>query len=102
MPRRNRFSDDPYYQIYHQTAWKGDHIRPGFLEHRATVEMYESALDLDERDRRQFWAEYLHYMVSDRSGVKRNDTESNPFWNNWGINPDAFDWQAWREAMGYE
>jgi hypothetical protein len=64
--------------------------------------MYEYGLDLDNRDRRQFWAEYLHYMVSDRSGVKRNDTESNPFWHRWGLNPDTFGWTEWREAMGYE
>lgn len=104
MPPRDRYTDyrdDPWYQIYHQTAYKEDRIRPGYLEQREIVEMYTSALDLDAREAREFWADYLHYMVSDRSHVIRNDRESNPFWDEWGIDPDQFDWHGWREAMGY-
>lgn len=103
MPaRRSRFSDDPYYQIYNQTAWKNNEIRPGFIEHREISEVYEYDLDMDERERRQFFADYLHFMVSDRSHVKRNEPQSNPFWHKYGIDPEHdFDWHAWRQAMGY-
>jgi len=56
---------------------------------------------MSERERRQFWAEYSHYMVSNRFKGMRNDPDSNPFWRKWGINPDTFNWYGWREAMGY-
>ena len=100
-PRRGRFSDDPYYEIYNQTAWKENQIRPGFLEHREISEMYEEDLDMDSRERRQFFADYLHFMVSDRYNGRRND-DQNPFFQKYGIDPERdFDWHAWREAMGY-
>jgi hypothetical protein len=100
-PRRGRFSNDPYYQIYHQTAFKNNRIRPGFLEHRNISETYEYDLDLDERERREFFADYLHFMVSDRYHGRRNDPQ-NPFFQKYGIDPEQdFDWHAWRLAMGY-
>jgi hypothetical protein len=100
MPPRRQFSDDPYYGIYHQTAWKEDQIRPGYLEHRDIANMYEQALDLDRDERLQFWRDYNNYLVSDRNHYRRSDP-GNPFWDKWGIDPDVFDWHSWREAMGY-
>lgn len=110
MPPRSRgqFSDDPYYQIWHDVTvtdpWRSERGHPpatGFYEHRELIDMYAYDLDLDERQKRQFWADYNLYMVSHRTNYRRNSSD-NPFWRTWGINPDRdFDWHAWREAMGY-
>ena len=104
-PRRNRFGDDPYYQIYRDINTKEDgSLAPGFMQHRDISEYYEQGLDLDPMERRQFWADYNLYMVSDRTGVRRNSVVDNPFWEKWNIDPtgdDGFDWHSWREAMGY-
>lgn len=103
---RNR-SNDPFYQIYrNNTDYEGprggQHTRPGFMEHRDVLEMYEYDLDLDERQRLQMWADYTRYMVGKpgEAPYRRND-QQNPFFQRWGINPDTFDWHGWREAMGY-
>lgn len=111
MPPRSRgqFSDDPYYQIWHDVTvtdpWRqqpGHRPATGFYEHRELVDMYAYDLDLDERQKRQFWADYNLYLVSHRTNYRRNSSD-NPFWRTWSINPDRdFDWHGWREAMGYE
>lgn len=109
-PRRGRFNDDPYYQIWDEVVRKDPNRRrdaqgrlipaTGFFEHREIADMYAYALDLDAREKREFWADYNLFMVSRRTGIRRNNPE-NPFWSRWGISPDNFDWHGWREAMGY-
>ena len=103
-PRRNRFDDDPYYSIYRQMNTNPDtgNLRPGFLQHREISQEYEVNMDMDRRERMQFWADYNHYLIQRHTSFKRNDPEHNPFWTKYNINPDRnFDWRAWREAMGY-
>lgn len=101
MPPRRYFGDDPFYQIYRDVNTKDDgSLQPGFLEHRDISEYYERGLDLDPLEKRQFWADYNLYMVSDRTGYRRNSVD-NPFWERWNIDPNNFDWHSWREAMGY-
>jgi hypothetical protein len=104
MPPRGDWRDrDPYWQIWDSVTLDDPNVnfrRTGFLEHRDLLEPYESALDLDEQDKRQFWADYNLYMVSHRTEYKRADPE-NPFWSNWNISPDDWDWHGWRESMGY-
>jgi hypothetical protein len=56
--------------------------------------------NLDEEDKQEIWRDYVHYLVSSKSHYLRNDIH-NPFWAKWGVDPDYFDWHAWREAMGY-
>jgi hypothetical protein len=62
------------------------------------------ALDLDADDKREMWDDYLEHLVGRKGShmaYRRNDLR-NPFWQKWGIDPEEdFDWQAWREAMGY-
>lgn len=99
-PRRD---SDPYYQIWDEVTRKDpNRTRPitGYLEHRDLIEQYAFALDLDEREKREFWADYNLYMVSHRTSYARN-SEDNPFWRNWNMTPDDFNWHEWREAMGY-
>jgi hypothetical protein len=99
MPPRR----DYYWQIWQEVSRDDpnrDRPLSGYLEHRDLLEQYEYGLDLDEQDKRQFWADYNLYMVSHRTDYRRN-ADDNPFWRTWGIDPDEFDWHGWREAMGY-
>jgi hypothetical protein len=105
VPPRGDWRDrDPYWQIWDQVTLDDPNVdfrRTGFLEHRDFLETYESAMNLDESDKRQLWADYNLYMVSHRTSFKRNDPD-NPFWEKWHLDPDEdWDWHGWREAMGY-
>jgi hypothetical protein len=104
VPPRGDWRDrDPYWQIWDEVSRNDpnyDGNRTGYLEHRDLLREFEFGLDLDEQEKRQFWADYNLYMVSHRTDYRRSDPE-NPFWGNWNISPDDFDWHGWREAMGY-
>lgn len=52
-----------------------------------------------EDERHEVWDAYLEYMVS---GQHRRNDPSNPFWRISGIDPDNFDWDDFRTAMGYK
>lgn len=97
-PRRRRV--DPYRETWNREIGR---TRPtGYLQHRDIIDDMALEYNLDEQDKQELWEDYLHYMVG-RRGVRqeyrRNDIR-NPFWQNWGIDPDSFDWSAWREAIG--
>lgn len=104
MPPRGDWRDrDPYWQIWDEVTLGDPESRGrriGYLEHRDFLEQYEGPMDLDESEKRQFWADYNLYMVSKRTDYKRNDPE-NPFWSRWNLDPDEWNWHGWREAMGY-
>jgi hypothetical protein len=73
--------------------------RTGYLNHRDIVNDIAEELDLDEDEKQELWRDYTHYMVAGKGPYLRKD-ERNPFWLKWGIDPDRFDWQGWRDAMG--
>jgi hypothetical protein len=101
--RRGRFADDPYYQAWDEIVRRDPNREGparGYLEHRDVVDAYAADMDLDAQEKLQFWADYNLNMVSRRTGFRRN-SDDNPFWRDWHINPDNFDWWGWREAMGY-
>ena len=75
--------------------------RTGYFNHKDIIDDLALEYNLSEEDKQELWRDYLHYMVSKNSHFKRNDIR-NPFWQKWGIDPDNFDWHAWRDAMGYE
>lgn len=106
MPKRNDWRDnDPYWQTWEEVTLNDPTVnfrRTGFLEHKDFVDDYARNMDLDEQEKRQFWADYNLYMVSRRTGIKRNDEEANPFWSRWHLVADRFNWRGWRDAMGYE
>lgn len=54
-------------------------------------------LEEDKQTQRQFFGEYLYAMVREGSSRERRDQ----FFRDVGIHPLDFDWQAWREVMGY-
>jgi len=51
--------------------------------------------ELDRDEQEQAWQDYLDSFVTGRS------THADWF-NEWGLDPRDFDWQAWRHALGYE
>jgi ABC-type nitrate/sulfonate/bicarbonate transport system substrate-binding protein len=55
-------------------------------------------VDEDNQERYRLWRLYVEIMVN--PGHKRNDP-MNGFWGELGIAPRDFDWEDWRDAMGY-
>jgi hypothetical protein len=71
--------------------------------YRKNLKVFHSAIDpieKDERERVELWESYVRHMVSPRGRYRRQDPQ-NMFWRDSGIDPDDWNWQAWREAMGY-
>jgi hypothetical protein len=92
---------DPYLRSWDANT-RG--TRGNYFDHRTIIDTLAYSADLPEDERRELWQDYMRYMVGrkgERMSFRRNDPIRNPFWDKWGINPDNFDWQAWREAMGY-
>jgi hypothetical protein len=52
----------------------------------------------DEDVRQRLWRSYMDNIVS---GHHRRDSPSNPFWRESGIHYTDFDWEDWRDTMGY-
>jgi hypothetical protein len=91
---------DPYL-----ATWDGrtGGTRGNFLGHRDFARDLTSYYDIPADEAEDFWDDYLRYMVG-RRGERmpyRRDDIRNPFWQNWDINPDSFNWHEWREEMGY-
>jgi hypothetical protein len=73
------------------------------MNHRSIIDDMALTYDLDADDKREMWDDYLRDLVGRKGqhmAYRRNDLR-NPFWQKWGIDPESFDWEAWREAMGY-
>jgi hypothetical protein len=94
-PKRDKRPPDPYLFWWRRNA----HRSTGYLQHKDILDDMALEYDLDADEKLELWQDYTHYMVSRDSHYRRNDVR-NLFWQNWGIDPRSFDWQAWREAMG--
>jgi hypothetical protein len=57
-------------------------------------------IEADPGERLELWQSYVENIVAPR-GRERRQSPSNVFWRDSGIDPVDFNWQAWREAMGY-
>jgi hypothetical protein len=55
------------------------------------------ALDARGEEKYQLWNDYLTVMV--KGGYARSERDE--FFERLGIDPRDFDWQGWREVMGY-
>lgn len=67
---------------------------------QAHVEVFYSLPDMineSRAERNDWWQGYLHNMVSDQAS--RDDRID--WLHDVGIDERDFDWQGWREAMGY-
>jgi hypothetical protein len=63
---------------------------PGHYE--VFISLPVSELDLD--DFLDAWREYIETWV-------QGEKDREEFWRSLGINPRDFDWEGWRQAMGY-
>jgi len=98
-PERRRRAPDPYLD-----DWRGlTRERTGYLNHKDIIDDMAFEYNLPEDEKQELWHDYLTYLVG-RRGTRaqyRYRDPNNPFWTKWNIDPDSFDWHAWREAMGY-
>lgn len=89
------------YEAPYRQAWMEHRLsRPG----RAYASNFEffNSLPLmrneSEDVRQRLWRSYMDNIVS---GHYRRDSPSNPFWRESGIHYTDFDWEDWRDVMGY-
>jgi hypothetical protein len=71
--------------------------------YRKNLKVFHSVIDrieADPEERLLLWESYVQNMVNPR-GRKRRQDPSNMFWRDSGLDPDNFNWEAWRQAMGY-
>jgi hypothetical protein len=95
---RERRERDPFERI-----WSEETLGRAGRSYRANREVFDSLpgmADENELEQRRLWRLYVRHMVMGHT--RRNDVRANPFWRETGIHPDNFDWQEWREAMGYK
>ena len=89
-------AEAPYRQ-----AWMEHRLsRPGrrYADNYAFFNSLPMMANENEEIRERLWRSYLDNMVS---GHHRRDSPSNPFWRESGISPRDFDWEDWRDSMGY-
>jgi hypothetical protein len=83
-----------------RAIWNDHSTRGSLRNHWEDFMALPGMVDEDEDEQMRFWDMYVKYMVAGEGRYRRNDIR-NPFWQATGIHPDNYDWQAWRETMGY-
>lgn len=86
---------DEYRDIWRQQRAKGS-----YRKHLRVFHSMIDPIEDDESEREQLWDSYVRHMVKGEGRFRRNST-SNMFWRDSGIDPQDFNWQRWREAMGF-
>lgn len=95
--RQERRESDPYYR-----TWQANPGRGSYLEHRDFFrDNIISGLNVDNDTQLEYWQAYVKYMTSGNKSYRFNSVSDNPFWRTIGMHPDNFDWDGWKEAMGY-
>jgi hypothetical protein len=92
---RERRERDPYREIWREEK---QGRRGSYERHRELFNTIPGMEYEDDETRQELWASYVRNMVNGRQ--RRNDPY-NPWWGDIGIDPRDFDWDDWREAMGY-
>lgn len=90
VPRKqqNRISSDTGYS------------RNEIFQHHVELFLSIGGIAEEPRDEQlRLWSLYLESLVAGIHG-KRND-RSNVFWSEMGLDPRDFDWEDWRDGMGY-
>lgn len=92
---RERKSD--YREIWRETRTKrGANLDKNLAAFHAAIDRIES----DPGERLYLWRSYVRNIVNGEGQYRRNDS-ANLFWRDSGIDPRDFNWQKWREAMGF-
>ena len=102
---RRRYSrDEQWHRDWQKTVGRRHRTtlghKPSFQDNKDFVRDMASAFNIPVDEQEEFWKDYMKYMVRGKGGYRMQDLR-NPFWQNWNIHPDDFDWYEWREAMGY-
>lgn len=83
-----------------RAAWRDLGGRGSF---RKNLRVFHNKVDPIEPDREQqleLWETYIKHVNRGEGRFRRNSS-SNQFWRESGIDPVDWDWDVWREAMGY-
>lgn len=93
--------EEPGRQDFRRT-WREQGGRGSY---RKNLRVFHKAIDPIEPDpegQLELWESYVRNINRGEGRFRRNST-SNMFWRDSGIDPtsQAFDWNLWREAMGF-
>jgi hypothetical protein len=94
-PREQGPRGDPYRREWREQHGKGNYRKNLDVFHRV-IDPIES----DPTERLELWESYIRHINKGEGRFRRQDT-ANMFWRDSGIDPQVFDWQRWRVAMGY-
>jgi hypothetical protein len=89
------------YDPWHAAWQRNVRGRAGYLDSRDFMQEIFYTYDISGDRQLEMWRDYVKWMVKPNQPYRRNDP-AGPFWRKYGIDPDSWDWYAWRESMGYE
>lgn len=84
-----------YRKTWRQMGGKGDYRKNLDVFHRLV-----DPVEDDPAERQELWKSYIRNINRGEGQYRRQDNQ-NLFWRDSGIDPRSFNWQRWREAMGY-
>ena len=82
-------------RIQEETGYSRNEL---FMAHQELFYSLPGMVDEPLEERHRLWELYVREMVI---GHGRRNDRNNLFWQDIGIDPRDFDWQAWRDVMGY-
>jgi len=94
-PREREPRGDLYREI-----WKDNRGQGSYRKNLKVFHAVVDPIEPDPGERLELWESYVTHINRPR-GRERRQSTSNMFWRDSGIDPADFNWQAWREAMGY-
>jgi hypothetical protein len=99
-PRPPEPPEPPRGNVYRE-IWREN--KRGKGNYRKNLKVFHAAIDPIEKgeaERVELWESYVKHMVTPRGRYRRQDPQ-NMFWRDSGMDPDDWNWAAWRDAMGY-
>lgn len=93
------YYDNIWDAVVSDNTWDDISERTGYSEREEIQAQLDIFLDMvpddfSQQETQQMWGDYLMAMVE--GGMSREE-----FFEEYDIDPADFDWDAWREAMGY-
>lgn len=79
-------------------TWNADGGRGSYRRNRDVFDSIPGIADSDHDEQIELWDSYIRNMVN---GTRQRNDPRNPFWSDVGIHPRDFDWDEFRQAMGY-
>jgi hypothetical protein len=76
-----------------ETGYSRQELIQGHLE----IFMASGGVETEGQEQHELFRDYLEFMVVGG----HSQAERDAFWDELGIDPRDFDWEGWRELMGY-